>query len=135
MKHTNQSQANSSYFQNLDAISGMKELSDEAAAICSGGQNYRWGDLISIKDQDKDGSDEVYITLNGQKIWGSEVKKGEIKNLRSLPSLKTGDKIQVFDKDYFSPNDRIGSFIVGTVNSPVPLTESGANYKLTYANA
>jgi hypothetical protein len=37
MNYNNQSQANSNYFQNLNAISGMKELSDEAAATCSGG--------------------------------------------------------------------------------------------------
>ena len=50
MKHTNQSQTKSSYFQNLDAISGMKEISDEAAATCSGGG----AQTITLYDGDND---------------------------------------------------------------------------------
>lgn len=53
----NQSQTNSNYFQNLDAIPGMKELSDGVAAICSGG-----ADITLYKDADFKGEN---LELNG----------------------------------------------------------------------
>jgi hypothetical protein len=65
MNSNNQFQNDRKYFQNLDAISGMKELSDEMAATSSGGgawdrikkgasgyKNYITGELDGLTGQE-----------------------------------------------------------------------------------
>ncbi len=61
MNSDNQSQNRSEYFQNLVTIPGVKELSDGAAATCSGGEaitlykdaNFK-GDKLDLDGDDKD---------------------------------------------------------------------------------
>jgi hypothetical protein len=40
MSINNQAQMNKSPFQNLDAVSGLREISDKAASACNGGRGF-----------------------------------------------------------------------------------------------
>jgi hypothetical protein len=61
MNLTTQTQTSKTPFQNLDVVSGLIEISDENAAICSGGAEFRLYSVEAIKTgQDLFGSDDIY---------------------------------------------------------------------------
>jgi hypothetical protein len=128
----NKSQTNSSYFQNLDAISGMKELSDEAAATCSGGKAVNLTYLQCLEVQDGDERDEIVLKINGKEVWGNnEVSKGDKFDLGSLGNIKDTDTVEVLETDFLNPDDLIGSFKPKNDSSPVTLNRTG-KYKVGY---
>lgn len=131
MKITNQSQINSSYFQNLDNISGMKELSDEAAATCSGGDAFSGRisfDFIqevtptfTVKPGGRDGFSLTTDTKGGDGFFNATFIDTQTNEPLSTKTVKVGQ-----DKVFF-PNakngrsytlrltDRLdGKFVTGT---------------------
>jgi hypothetical protein len=119
MKKTmhNKSQANSNYFQNLDAISGMKELSDEAAATCSGGAAesvaFKFdylvepGGTFTVKPGGRDGLSLTTDTQGGDGIFNA-----------TFIDVNTGDKLAT--KNVFVGNDKVF----------FPNAKNGHTYKL-----
>ncbi len=84
MKFTDRSQTHSKYFQNLDNIARVKELSDEAAATCCGGAKvilYDRGDLTgNNNDNDPNNNfceigDSITITNSGGLCAGFDLNK------------------------------------------------------------
>jgi hypothetical protein len=112
MKHTNQSQTNSSYFQNLDAISGMKELSDEAAATCSGGDavpiEFNFDTLLegstkfTVKPGGRDGFSLTTDSNGGDGFFNATFIDVNTKEALSTKTVKVGQ-----DKVFF-PNAKNG---------------------------
>jgi hypothetical protein len=135
MSFATKSQNDQKNFQNLDAILGIKEVSDEAAAVCSGGKQYNLGTLKCLDEQDGGfGNDEIYIKVNGKTVWSNNsVSKGESFDLGSLANISGTDRVEVWEKDPGPFNDDlIGSFRPIDDSSPTTLNQNGGKYTLSY---
>lgn len=88
--------------------------------------------------EDNSAHDELYVCLNGARVWGPT----DIKNNQSIdPSIKSGFdgqiNVQLWDEDSWDPDDKIGEFTVhaheaGEGNKNVALHNSGASYTIWY---
>jgi hypothetical protein len=133
MNFITKTQTNQNNFQNLDAIPGIEEVSNEAASFCSGGKQYNLGTLKCLEQQDGRGDDEIYIKVNGKRVWGNAgISKGESFDLGSLANIKGTDLVEVWENDPGPNNDDlIGSFRPKDDSSPTTLNQKG-KYTLSY---
>ena len=98
-------------------------------------------ELISIhciKTEGQVFNDNIYIKVNGDKVWQSTMAAGQKKSLRNVgsKSFKGTIKIEVWDDDTFDPDDHIGTFEAELIDigkeRTQPLKYGTADYKLTY---
>jgi hypothetical protein len=139
MNLTTQTQTNKIPFQGLDAVTGLKEISDGEAAICNGGKF----ELTTVKCIDKEdglfdgiNGDEIYVKVNGKTVWGiSNINERQSLSLESIGSLKGSDKVELWENDPGKGNDAlIGSFTPSTVKGRVELNQSGGIYTIGVKN-
>jgi hypothetical protein len=131
MNLTTQTQTGKIPFQGLDAVTGLKEISDGEAAICNGGLQYRLEYFKCIDEQDNNSDgDEIYLK-NGNDRFGpirEGVRAGETRSLNKI--VNGGDLISLWENDV-SPNrdDRIGSFRPNdNLDGTAELTGNGGKY-------
>jgi hypothetical protein len=115
----NQSQINSNLFQNLDAIAGIEEISDEMSAIYSGGNTFSStvnfdSQLFSRNFTIKPGTKGVFLDSN--------TKGGDDGNFTVfLENLSTGSKV--------ARNVKVGKDSTSWLNAQGP-----GNYRLEFSD-
>jgi hypothetical protein len=136
MNSTTQTKTDFAPFQNLDAISALREISDGAAAICSGGTDYSLTKFKCIIDQDGDsGNDEITLQINGKSVWtNNNVDRGNEFSLESLPNIKGTDTVALWERDKKgNKDDLIGSFRPDDATPPsVALNQNGGRYNVGF---
>lgn len=112
MSFTNQTQMSKSPFQNLDAVSALKEISDKSAAICSGGADTE--EKITLYDAA--GKEQSFTKKVGQgednlddEIFGSgwNNRATAVKISGGGWKLYDGDNFEAFMTNVIAPDKKI----------------------------
>jgi hypothetical protein len=98
----------------------------------------------TVVEQDIKTSDEVYLVVNGKRVWGvKSMSANDIEDLSDIPPIQFSDRIRIdlYDKDVgggpFSSTDHLGGLDAmddkaGKGNQIHEFTERGAHYSLIY---
>jgi hypothetical protein len=93
--------------------------------------------LTCNKTEDNIGSDQPYLHVNGEKIWGPvKAKAGDSLIVNEQYQFKSNATVELWELD-IDPDDHLGAHVVnhaesGTGESTAHFTGSGADYLLTY---
>lgn len=90
------------------------ELTVEEAAMLEGGyQMYLGGIYTKYTNADQDGVSEVYMTIDGQKVWGpNSMDEGTSYKIGKSYNVSPGSKIGIWDADQGSGPDLLGMWTV-----------------------
>ncbi|NEO03110.1 MAG: hypothetical protein F6K50_49680 [Moorea sp. SIO3I7] len=127
---------------NIDKITANEELftelTPEQGAVVEGGLFILIDQIQAIKaGADFIGKDDTYITINGNKIWGDKsFSTGQTRTVNQGTSTPGSfARVQLFDKDRFSRDDRMGGFTAfNTFGSQrrARVSGSGSTYDIYY---
>jgi hypothetical protein len=83
--------------------------------------------------EDDWGSDDVYIKVNGVKVWTAQDSINDGESLEVNLKVKVGDVITLYDRDDLDPDDYIGGDTVEGTTGTLVFTADDASYWLDYS--
>lgn len=114
------------------------ELTPEQADVIEGGATYylHLSSIECITETPGLGSDEAYLTVNGQRVWGSDMDTGDYATINRGLEFQDLATISLYEDDSpWSSPDHMGTFTVAGPTNGLrvhDLEGSGARYRLTY---
>jgi endonuclease YncB( thermonuclease family) len=91
------------------------------------------GDLECIRSEDRAGEgDELYIRINGRKVWSSADSVGDGDTIAVNRKAKEGDTVALYDDDWPDGDDFLGSDIVEGGRGTLVFGNDDAEYYLHY---
>lgn len=93
----------------------------------------KFGQLECVKQEDWNGADDIYITLNGDTVYSTRMSEGDKRSIDKSFSFK-GDvaTVRMYESDDVDDDDLLGEQIPLLGYGEMKFTEDGAHYTLSY---
>lgn len=94
---------------------------------------------LECHETEDSSTDEIYITVNGNRVWGVQsVSRGEVVDLAALSMFDGTAEIQLWDEDSPDADDCLGTghaheSMSGQGEQRIGFGEDGANYTLVFS--
>lgn len=93
----------------------------------------KFGQLECVKQEDWNGEDDIYITINGKRVYSARIGEGGKHNINQSFRYK-GDvaRVRLYESDSADGDDLLGEQIPHLGNYEMKFTEDDAYYTLSY---
>ncbi|MFI9046057.1 hypothetical protein [Streptomyces sp. NPDC053427] len=92
-----------------------------------------FGELECVKQEDWNGADDIYITLNGHTVYSTRMSEGDKRSIdRSFPFKGDVATVRMYESDDIGEDDLLGEQIPLLGPGEMKFTEDDAYYTLSY---
>ncbi|MEU9112903.1 hypothetical protein AB0D04_14225 [Streptomyces sp. NPDC048483] len=92
-----------------------------------------FGELVCVKQEDWNGKDDIYITINGKQVYSTRIGEGGKRSInKAFPYEGDVARVRMYESDDLGDDDLLGEQIPLLGHGEMKFTEDDAHYTLTY---
>ncbi|MGG7569098.1 hypothetical protein [Streptomyces sirii] len=89
--------------------------------------------LECVEQEDWNGADDIYITINGVRAYSTSIEKGDKRHIdKSFPFSGDVATVRMYESDRLDDDDLLGEQIPLLGEGEMKFREDGAHYTLSY---
>ena len=93
----------------------------------------KFGQLECVRQEDWNGKDDIYITINGERVYSTRIGDGGTRNINQSFHFKGNvAKVRMYESDSVDEDDLLGEQIPLLGHGEMKFREDGAYYTLSY---